>query len=148
MFGCLRLCLKKSHNKKDLFEVLVKMRKGLTEFCDDVANGFEGDDSFLLAREILRDPIEASKMGVNIYCCASLCELPLYEVDFGFGKPVWATSPMSSNNTFAFTETKWGEGIEVVVTLEERHMAAFERDEELLRFASFNPSATSSYCRL
>lgn len=138
-----------SYDKFDLFEVLVKIRKGLTEFCDDVANGFEGEDSFLLVREITRDPSEALKMGLNIYACStSLCELPLYEVDFGFGKPIWVTSPMSFNNMFVLMETKWGKGIEVLVTLEEQHMAAFERDEELLEFASFNPSATSSYCRL
>ena len=137
-----------SYNKLDLCDVVVKMRKGLTEFCDDVASGFEGEDSFSLVREILRDPIEVSKMGVNVYACTSLCELPLYEVDFGLGKAIWVTSPMSFNNMFVLMETKWGKGIEVLVTLEERHMAAFEQVEELLGFASFNPSATSSYCRL
>lgn len=37
-----------------------------------------------------------------------------------------------------------GNGVEVFVTLEEQDMAVFERDAELLEFASSNPSALDS----
>lgn len=38
-------------------------------------------------------------------------------------------------------DTRNGDGIEALVSLEEQNMNVFEHDEELLRFASLNPNA-------
>ncbi|KAK8482811.1 hypothetical protein V6N13_135087 [Hibiscus sabdariffa] len=63
----------------------------------------------------------------------SLCRFPLYEADFGWGKPVWASSAsLSVKNLVAFMDTAGGDGIEAWIHLKEEDMADFGCDEELL----------------
>ncbi|KAI8528053.1 hypothetical protein RHMOL_Rhmol12G0121200 [Rhododendron molle] len=67
----------------------------------------------------------------------SLCRFPLYDADFGWGKPVWvSTAPMPFKNLVVFMDTHSGDGIEAWVNLKAEDMAKFEADEELLAFVS------------
>ncbi|KAG2701847.1 hypothetical protein I3843_06G058900 [Carya illinoinensis] len=73
---------------------------------------------------------------------SSWCRYPLYEADFGWGKPTWVTI---GNNlmikNFAFLmDTRDGSGIEAWITLSEEDMALFEQEKDLLEYASFNPT--------
>ncbi|GMI99768.1 hypothetical protein like AT1G24430 [Hibiscus trionum] len=62
-------------------------------------------------------------------------EFPLYEADFGWGKPVWAASgDREIKNTAVFLDTITGDGIEAWVTLNEEEMAKLDSDEELLAY--------------
>lgn len=72
----------------------------------------------------------------------SWCKFPLYEVDFGWGKPIWVAPPKSlaPGNCIVLWDNRGGDGIEAWVTLREQVMADFERDMELLSYASFNTS--------
>ncbi|KAH9746104.1 HXXXD-type acyl-transferase family protein [Citrus sinensis] len=76
------------------------------------------------------------------YCAyTSWCRFPLYEADFGWGKPVWVTLPHTMlKNVVYLLDTKDGEGIEALVSLTKEDMAEFERQEMLLQFADVNPS--------
>ncbi|KAI3932731.1 hypothetical protein MKW92_027997 [Papaver armeniacum] len=68
---------------------------------------------------------------------SSWCRFPVYEADFGWGKPSWAsTSKQLGKNFVMFMDTSSGDGIEAWVSLEEEDMVEFERHEELLAFAS------------
>ncbi|XP_060969212.1 salutaridinol 7-O-acetyltransferase [Cannabis sativa] len=68
----------------------------------------------------------------------SWCNFGFYEVNFGWGKPIWAWRPSSSNeNVLKLMDTKNG-GVEVSLTLSKENMALFERDPHILAFA--NPS--------
>ncbi|XP_061366178.1 stemmadenine O-acetyltransferase-like [Gastrolobium bilobum] len=63
----------------------------------------------------------------------SLCRFPLYDSDFGWGKPTWVGSPaLTFKNLVVFIDTKTGDGIEAYVSLKVEDMAKFEADEELL----------------
>ena len=67
----------------------------------------------------------------------SLCRFPVYEADFGWGKPVWVGSAkLLYKNLVTFFDTKSGNGIEVWINLEEEEMAKFEVDKELLKYVS------------
>lgn len=132
---------------KELIEIVDKMKKGLTKFFDEKVNRF-GEDRLSFVSEFLRMEAELAKKGVDVYCFTSVRKTPLYQVDFGWGKPMWVTIPLLNNNMFVLVDTKCGEGIEVWVTLEEQRMARFKRDEELLSFASVNPSTLTAYCRM
>ena len=75
----------------------------------------------------------------------SLCKFPVYEADFGWGKPLWvASARMSYKNLVAFIDTKEGDGIEAWINLDQNDMSRFEADEELLRYVSSNPSVMVS----
>ncbi|KAG2707966.1 hypothetical protein I3760_05G170100 [Carya illinoinensis] len=67
----------------------------------------------------------------------SLCRFPIYEADFGWGKPVWVGSAsLTFKNLVAFLDTKSGNGIEAWINLKEEDMAKLECDEELLALVS------------
>ncbi|KAE8736338.1 Detected protein of unknown function [Hibiscus syriacus] len=63
----------------------------------------------------------------------SLCRFPLYEADFGWGKPVWAASgDREIKSTAVFLDTITGDGMEAWVTLNKEEMAKLDSDDELL----------------
>ncbi|KAI9125786.1 hypothetical protein K1719_003204 [Acacia pycnantha] len=68
----------------------------------------------------------------------SLCWFPVYEVDFGWGNPVWAGPPTwKFKNAVVFKDTVSGEGgIEAYISLTEEDMAKLEGDEEFLEHVS------------
>lgn len=67
----------------------------------------------------------------------SLCRFPLYEADFGWGKPIWVGSPaLNFKNLVFFIDTPSGDGIEAYVSLKKEEMAKLEKDEEFLTFVS------------
>lgn len=75
----------------------------------------------------------------------SLCKFPVYEADFGWGKPLWVSSArMSYKNLVALIDTKEGDGIEAWVNLDQNDMSRFESDEEFLSYVSSNPSVIVS----
>lgn len=78
------------------------------------------------------------------FALTSLCRFPLYDADFGWGKPAWAASPaLPFKNLVVLMDAKSGDGaIDAVVHLNEPHMAKLEADEEFLKFAS--PTASSA----
>ncbi|KAK7827715.1 stemmadenine O-acetyltransferase-like [Quercus suber] len=68
---------------------------------------------------------------------SSWCRFPVYEVDFGMGKPTWVCCPgICCKNTVVMMSTKDGDGIETWVSMKEEDMAMFENDQELLSYAS------------
>ncbi|XVF85148.1 hypothetical protein PTKIN_Ptkin17bG0095100 [Pterospermum kingtungense] len=69
----------------------------------------------------------------------SLCRFPIYDADFGWGKPIWAGSASRDiNNLVVFLDTVDGNGIEAWVALKEDDMAKFDSDKELLPYVN-NP---------
>lgn len=131
-----------------LHEVVVKLRKGLTDFCNDKVNRFKGEDGFAVVSEYHTKEVEFSSRGVNIFRCTSLCKFPIYDMDFGWGKPTWVATSMGFKNFIVLIDSKLGENIEAWVTLAEQEMAIFQRDEMLLSFASLNPSAAVHESRM
>ncbi|XP_015165876.1 acylsugar acyltransferase 3-like [Solanum tuberosum] len=88
---------------------------------------------------IISEVIESIEKGntpfhsneIDNYFCSSLIAFPLYKVDFGWGM---GTGPF--NKWFYLLDNQSAGGVEVIVMLDEQDMAIFERDPELLEFAS------------
>ncbi|KAL2547167.1 HXXXD-type acyl-transferase family protein [Forsythia ovata] len=75
----------------------------------------------------------------------SLCRFPLYEADFGWGKPVWiGSTSFTFKNLVTFIDTPSGDGIEAYINLKKHDMERFEVDKELQEFLSPNPDAKTS----
>ncbi|KAJ7945502.1 Vinorine synthase-like [Quillaja saponaria] len=67
----------------------------------------------------------------------SLCKFPLYDTDFGWGKPTWVGSPaLTFKNLVIFVDTKLGDGIEAYISFKVEDMAKFQVDEELLAYCN------------
>ncbi|XP_070667342.1 acyltransferase-like [Malus domestica] len=88
---------------------------------------------------LMKETADSFKRGdmATLLSFSSYCRFPLYENDFGWGRPAWVGSPaLTYKNLVLFMDTKEGDGIEAYVSLEERVMAKFECDSELLSYVS------------
>ncbi|PSS29227.1 Acetyl-CoA-benzylalcohol acetyltransferase [Actinidia chinensis var. chinensis] len=101
---------------------------GKTGTVDDLCSMVNG--SF---REARREKLHNHR--VDVHLCASWCGLPLYEADFGWGKPIWVSSS-SKYEVVKLIENKCGDGIDAWVSLNEKDMLEFERDLDILAFTS------------
>ncbi|KAM7497856.1 hypothetical protein LguiA_022270 [Lonicera macranthoides] len=82
-----------------------------------------------------------SKFDARIYkgyYFSSICNLEMYKMDFGWGKPVRVTlADVQFSNSVILMDTPSGDGIEAQVSLDnEQEMAAFKHDKELSAYAS------------
>ncbi|XP_057811096.1 stemmadenine O-acetyltransferase-like [Salvia miltiorrhiza] len=79
----------------------------------------------------------ANKGELVSFSFTSLCRFPVYEADFGWGKPVWVGSAeFAYKNLVIFMDTRDGDGIEAWVNLRREDMEKFEADLELQDFLS------------
>ncbi|PRQ30632.1 putative deacetylvindoline O-acetyltransferase [Rosa chinensis] len=78
---------------------------------------------------------------IECYYSTSWCRFPFYEANFGWGKPLMSIPATEElKNLITLTDISYGDGIEVRLTLKEEDMAIFDNNEELLAYASLNPS--------
>lgn len=122
----------------------------------DFIEKLKGEDGYLGIREYKKDIIDVlcgQDMGDSI-SVASLCNSGMYEVDFGWGKPVWISlgtagidNPLVENevcllDTINLVYERISRysisGVQAWVTLTEKDMAIFQ--SELLDFACLDPS--------
>nr|GEZ43797.1 transferase, chloramphenicol acetyltransferase-like domain protein [Tanacetum cinerariifolium] len=72
---------------------------------------------------------------------SSLLNSGMYEMDFGWGKPIWFYNMHAGVNRFVYiNDTPKGDGVEATVTLSPEEMEIFERDSELLSYAIVDPN--------
>ena len=120
------------------YEAVKQIREGIRKVDMDllkkVQQGEEVQFDFIMeyAKELIM------KGGELIaFSFTSLCRFPLYDADFGWGKPIWISSaPLPYNNLVAFMDTATGNGIEAYISLKEEHMAKLETDDEFLKAVS------------
>ncbi|XP_030970313.1 stemmadenine O-acetyltransferase-like [Quercus lobata] len=99
-----------------------------SEYSKKLQDGPGGDLDFLGKED---------KQFQNFCNFSSWCRFPVYEVDFGMGKPTWVCCPgIPIKNEVVMISTKDGDGIETWVNMNEEDMAKFENDQELLSYAS------------
>ncbi|KAM3236540.1 hypothetical protein P3L10_016577 [Capsicum annuum] len=78
----------------------------------------------------------------------SWCNLGLYDVDFGWGKPIFVApfidtiSSLNKQQTILVENGK-NDGIEAWILRDNEEMVELEKDEEFLAFASPNPRVHS-----
>ncbi|GMI93547.1 hypothetical protein like AT3G26040 [Hibiscus trionum] len=94
----------------------------LNDFMNQVCGEFERD----------------SNMGAFFF--ASWCRFLFYEVDFGWGKPVWVEGGLKMNRTAIFVDSSDGEGIEAWITLSREEMEKLEQQQGILTYSTFKPS--------
>ncbi|XVE74855.1 hypothetical protein DITRI_Ditri12bG0051700 [Diplodiscus trichospermus] len=120
-----------------------KLRNGMREFNENSLRKLQGSDAISAIIDLAKEVVNlCTSADFDYYSCSSWCRFELYGADFGWGKPGWAASGVTAPNCCILMDTRDGEGVEAWLTLTEAEMAFFEHNEELLAFASVNPSVT------
>lgn len=113
-------------------QVRIAIRKWKMEFARAMEDG--GD---VLYRKVMEAKMVSAGMGkgddVVVSYFSSLVNFPLYEGDFGWGKPVWLSMPHRDNLGTLFTERKDGDGVDVWLHVAEEEMKWLEIEQDLIR---------------
>ncbi|XVE74866.1 hypothetical protein DITRI_Ditri12bG0052800 [Diplodiscus trichospermus] len=125
-----------SMDKEDgSYDILNQMREAIRKVNTEYVKELQDTDEHLNFRKSR----EASfvKGELVYFSFTSLCKFPVYVADFGWGMPVWLGSArLTFKNLCCFFDTKYGDGIEAWVQMEEEDMAKLEADEVLLSYVS------------
>ncbi|KAK4597757.1 hypothetical protein RGQ29_015321 [Quercus rubra] len=117
------------------YGIIKPMREAIQKIDGDFVKMLQQGDVYLkYMKENLSNFVKGELVTLSF---TSLCRFPLYEVDFGWGKPAWVTSAkFTFKNLITFIDAKSGDKIEVWINLKVEDMAKFETDNELLAFVS------------
>ncbi|KAL1553950.1 shikimate O-hydroxycinnamoyltransferase [Salvia divinorum] len=131
MFGnCWRPAIALSGAEASEAELVGKLRAAITRMDGDFIGQIENGE-YLNA--LSRSVDLFIKGGVEFSNFSSWCRFPVYEVDFGWGKPVWVcTTTLPFKNLVILMSTPCGEGIEAWVNIVEEDMEMFEQGHELI----------------
>ncbi|CAK9173369.1 unnamed protein product [Ilex paraguariensis] len=139
----------RDESDQKLDKLVSALRNGIAQLFDKYTKNRTANECYSLICESIKESRKAlsNRSGVHVYKCSSLCRYPFNKINFGRGKPVWVgTSSSLIKDTFHLVDALEEGGIEALVTLEEKEMAIFERDQELLAFAYLNPRALENVC--
>ncbi|CAK7322772.1 unnamed protein product [Dovyalis caffra] len=127
-----------AENNVQLHELVVQVRDGLSRTIADIANASSGDDLALMLCNAIKEESEARENSeVDLFHFTSWCRFPMYEADFGWGKPTWVTTAISSKKRIStLMDTKDGDGIEAWISLDENNMLLFEQDPDIITFTA------------
>ncbi|GMI76952.1 hypothetical protein like AT1G24430 [Hibiscus trionum] len=137
-------------NDVEVHQLVSKMKAEFTNVCMDKVRGIKSKKGYKQigeSRKQIARLLNGKSRDINTYTCTNLCGYPFHEMDFGWGKPIWVTSPSDFKNSIVLLDSKWG-GIEAWITLDHLEMAIFEHDKELGALASLNPSVLINYSRI
>ncbi|KAM0051832.1 putative vinorine synthase [Helianthus debilis subsp. tardiflorus] len=135
------ICLPSGH--LDLPTLMVELRESIAKINPSYIENMKGETGHETFNEILRRVNQLADVTSKGDCLFVTSQLNsgVYELDFGWGKPIWyylMNSRIASR--VAVSETRKGGGVEAIVSLSPDEMEIFERDSELLSYASVNPS--------
>ncbi|KAL2508689.1 HXXXD-type acyl-transferase family protein [Forsythia ovata] len=95
------------------------------------------DGHKILFENLARVVAKAGDSSINSIHFTDLCKFGFYEVDFGFGKPIWTTiANVPMKNLVILLNTKESDGIEAWVHLHEEDMHYFEQDQEIKKLTT------------
>ncbi|OIT19390.1 PREDICTED: acylsugar acyltransferase 3-like [Nicotiana attenuata] len=123
----------------DLPKVVGKLRAAKEELRQKYKNA-KTDEFLPITIELYKEANNSffNNSCYDIYRFSSISKFPIYDIDFGWGKPekVSFVSNGPVKNMFLLIDNKSRDGMEVITYMKEQDMSAFERDEELLEFTS------------
>ncbi|KAG6410595.1 hypothetical protein SASPL_128657 [Salvia splendens] len=131
MFGnCWRPAIALSGAEASEAELVGKLRGAITRMDGDFIGQIENGEYL----NVLSRSVDLFiKGGVEFSNFSSWCRFPMYEVDFGWGKPVWVcTTTLPFKNLVILMGTPCGEGIEAWVNIVEEDMKMFEQSQQLV----------------
>ena len=134
LFQLIPVIVSKETSQEDWYGIVRKLRDAKRKLDNfDVKNLQKSSEQLDLVKEF-SGKLMAPDTVVSTF--SGLCGFPRYDVDFGWGKPLWiGRASLPYKNLITLTDTKFGDGIEAWINLKEEEMVKFERDKELLSYA-------------
>nr|XP_043631542.1 stemmadenine O-acetyltransferase-like [Erigeron canadensis] len=124
-----------------------KVRESISKIDVEFVNKAQGDEGYIAIMKSLQEMGQvASKGPIDNYSFTSWCNMGFYEIDFGWGKPSWVTGLVGDGvpvfmNLVSLMDAKSGDGgIEAWLNLDEIDMKILQGNQELLAYASLDPS--------
>lgn len=132
-----------SNTKIELADVVEILREAFTGLNKESIAELETDDAFNALNELLESVY--TNENIKIYRFTSANNMGLYDLDFGWGKPVWVAHMgdmigYRSKQQFVFLEATSGKGLELWLASDEAELSILEKDPEFLQYATPNPS--------
>ncbi|XP_021904874.1 vinorine synthase-like [Carica papaya] len=139
----------RADQERELDHLAREVRVGISNINGDFVKELGGEKGKEMMLDYIKEIGEfSSKDGADSLAFTSWCKLGFYEADFGWGKPVWVSTigleaPVLMNSV-ALIDTRSGDGIEAWVILDEEEMILLQNDNNLLNYASLNPTPLTS----
>lgn len=133
-----------SMDKEDeCYDILNQMREAIRKVNAEYVKKLQETDGHL--NFIKSRAASFMKGEVVTFSFTSLCRFPVYDADFGWGKPVWLGSALLTfKNLCSFFDTKYGDGIEAWINVKVEDMAKLEADKEFLSYVSSTSNVKAS----
>ncbi|KAL8127731.1 hypothetical protein AgCh_014598 [Apium graveolens] len=135
-FGLAQCKLSPELEHKTLVEQIKKCKAEISDDFVEAIKGDAGTPTLVKIAEMMTSGEISFSLSIT-----SMCNMGQYELDFGWGKPVWFYyCNLKTVNFISLCDTGAGGGIQAIVSLSKQEMAILETDPELLAFASVNPA--------
>ncbi|KAK1431304.1 hypothetical protein QVD17_07761 [Tagetes erecta] len=130
-----------SEYQTTLHDLVGKIRDGVSKINSEFVNKLQGGEGIKVMEEV----IKGMKDCVNYVGFTSWCRMGHYELDFGWGKPIWVSGSVSDGSAVyldfvVLMDTPNGEGIEAWVNMDEEDLLVLKHNPHLLEFTSVDPS--------
>lgn len=134
-------------DEDELDGLVCQLREAIAKLDADFVKSLQGAEGFSNLLKAVKDEEKLYSDVENTITFTSSCSFRFYDIDFGWGKPVWVSvsgfggSIISlSTSLVILMSTRPGDGVEAWVSLLEEYMHLLETDQQLLAFATFDPS--------
>ncbi|KAI3448774.1 hypothetical protein Pfo_005439 [Paulownia fortunei] len=116
---------------EEFHDLVSKLRSSIRTISDDYITKAQSGDSYL------NDHYEVFSLlskGELVRCSfSSWCRLPVYDVDYGWGNPIWlCTTALPSKNLTVLVSSRCGEGIEAWVNMNQDNLEMLETQIKLI----------------
>ncbi|XP_071710743.1 epi-neemfruitin B 7-O-acetyltransferse L7AT-like [Rutidosis leptorrhynchoides] len=124
-----------------LCDLVEKVRDSVSKINGEFVKKLQGDKG----TRVMEESLKSIKDCVDYIGFTSWCKMGFYDVDFGWGKPVWVCGSVCEGspvfmNFVILMDTKYGDGIEAWVCLDEHEMHILKHNPELLEYALIDTS--------
>ncbi|XP_050211586.1 stemmadenine O-acetyltransferase-like [Mercurialis annua] len=135
----------------ELSSLVHQLKESVGKFNAEFVKKLQGDGGYAELDKMLTSTSKtlsgSSQEGSEFVMFGSWCNFGMYEIDFGWGKPVWTswvgsghTSKIDSVNSIVLFDTGKDKGIEAWAYLDEQVLLLLEKDEDLLQYVCVDPN--------
>jgi hypothetical protein len=120
--------------KSDGEEQVVRLRNAIRKVDGDYMKSLEENGGWYVDYmwNLMDGVSRESEGNIEYVFFSSWGRFPFYDVDYGFGTPLWVCTTLHSKNFVIMMRTKEGDGIEVWLDAPEADMAEYEAQHGLL----------------